>query len=103
MGSHLSLFTVLMTLSTIIYTWQNNQLTSVQGPMKTMQYVMPLIFFFVLNSFHAGLTFYYFISHLVTFAQQAIIRRCVNEDKSKVILEENKKQNLGGGKKSKYM
>ena len=103
MGSHISLFTVLMTLSTIIYTWQNNQLTAVQGPMKTMQYIMPLIFFFVLNSFPAGLTFYYFISNLVTFAQQAIIRRFVNEDKIKVILEENKKKNLGGGKKSKFM
>lgn len=103
MGSHLSLFTVLMTLSTIIYTWQNNQLTSVQGPMKTMQYLMPLIFFFVLNSFPAGLTFYYFVSNLVTFAQQAIIRKFVNEDKIKVILDENKKKNLGGGKKSKFM
>lgn len=103
LGSHLSLFTVLMTMSTIIYTWQNNQLTSVQGPMKTMQYIMPLIFFFVLNSFPAGLTFYYFISNLVTFAQQAIIRRFVNEDKIKAILEENRKKNLGGGKKSKFM
>lgn len=103
MGSHISLFTVLMTMSTIIYTWQNNQLTSVQGPMKTMQYIMPLIFFFVLNSFPAGLTFYYFVSNLVTFAQQAIIRRFVNEDKIKVILDENKKKNLGGGKKSKFM
>lgn len=103
MGSHLSLFTVLMTLSTIIYTWQNNQLTSVQGPMKTMQYLMPLVFFFVLNSFPAGLTFYYFVSNLVTFAQQAIIKKFVNEDKIKVILEENRKKNLGGGKKSKFM
>lgn len=103
MGSHLSLFTVLMTLSTIIYTWQNNQLTSVQGPMKTMQYIMPLVFFFVLNSFPAGLTFYYFVSNLVTFAQQAIIKKFVNEDKIKVILEENRKKNLGGGKKSKFM
>src|SRR5690606_36091559 len=103
MGSHLSLFTVLMTLSTIIYTWQNNQLTSVQGPMKTMQYIMPLVFFFVLNSFPAGLTFYYFVSNLVTFAQQAIIKKVVNEDKIKVILEENRKKNLGGGKKSKFM
>ena len=88
-GSHISLFTVMMTISTLIYTWQNNQLTSVQGPMKTMQYVMPVIFFFVLNSFPTGLTFYYFVSNLATFAQQAIIKRFVNEDKIKVILDEN--------------
>src|SRR5690606_29858679 len=57
LGSHISLFTVLMTLSTIIYTWQNNQLTSVQGPMKTMQYIMPLIILFVLNSYPEGLNY----------------------------------------------
>jgi YidC/Oxa1 family membrane protein insertase len=104
-GSHLSLFTLLMTVSTLIYTWQNNQLSSVQGPMKSMSYIMPVIFFFVLNSFSAGLTFYYFVSNLVTFAQQAIIRRFVDDSKIKVLLEENRKKNAagGGGKKSKFM
>ncbi|MEX2232801.1 MAG: membrane protein insertase YidC [Cyclobacteriaceae bacterium] len=104
-GSHISLFTLLMTISTLVYTWQNNQLTSVQGPMKSMSYIMPVIFMFVLNSFSAGLTFYYFVSNLVTFAQQAIIRRFVDEKKIKVILEENRKKNLsgGGGKKSRFM
>ncbi|HEY8511019.1 MAG TPA: membrane protein insertase YidC [Cyclobacteriaceae bacterium] len=103
LGNHISLFTLLMTISTLIYTWQNNQLSSVQGPMKSMSYIMPLVFFFVLNSFSAGLTFYYLISNLVTFAQQAIIRRFVNEEKIKAVLEENRKRNLGGGKKSKFM
>ena len=103
-GSHISLFTLLMTISTLIYTWQNNQLSSVQGPMKSMSYIMPVIFMFVLNSFSAGLTFYYFVSNLVTFAQQAIIRRFVDEEKIKKILEENRKKNIaGGGKKSKFM
>lgn len=104
-GDHISLFTLLMTVSTLIYTWQNNQLSSVTGPMKSMSYIMPLIFMFVLNSFSAGLTFYYFVSNLVTFAQQAVIRRFVDEDKIKVILEENRKKNLsgGGGKKSRFM
>lgn len=103
-GDHLSLFTILMTISTLIYTWQNNQLSSVTGPMKSMSYIMPVIFLFVLNSFPAGLTFYYFVSNLVTFAQQAVIRRFVDEDKIKAILEENRKRNLaGGGKKSRFM
>jgi YidC/Oxa1 family membrane protein insertase len=103
-GDHISLFTLLMTLSTLIYTWQNNQLSSVQGPMKSMSYIMPVIFFFVLNSFSAGLTFYYFVSNLVTFAQQAIIRRFVDDGKIKVLLEENRKKNASGnGKKSKFM
>ncbi|MBL7856417.1 MAG: membrane protein insertase YidC [Cyclobacteriaceae bacterium] len=103
-GSHISLFTLMMTVSTLIYTWQNNQLSSVQGPMKSMSYMMPVIFFFVLNSFSSGLTFYYFVSNLVTFAQQAIIKRFVDDDKIKAILEENRKKiATTGGKKSKFM
>jgi YidC/Oxa1 family membrane protein insertase len=105
LGSHISLFTLLMTVSTLVYTWQNNQLSSVTGPMKVMSYLMPVIFFFVLNTFSAGLTFYYFVSNLVTFAQQALIRKFVDENKIKVVLDENRKKNAagGGGKKSKFM
>ena len=102
---HLSLFTVIMTISTLIYTWQNNQVSSVTGPMKSMSYIMPVIFLFVLNSFPSGLTFYYFVSNMVTFGQQAIIRKFVDEDKIKAIMEENRKKNAasGGGKKSNFM
>ena len=92
-GNHVSLFTLLMTASTILYTWSNNQVSSVQGPMKTISYMMPIMFLFVLNSFSSGLTFYYFVSNIVTFGQQALIRKFVDEDKIKAILEENKKKN----------
>jgi len=103
-GSHVSLFTLLMTVSTLVITWQNNQVSSVQGPMKSMSYMMPLVFLFVLNSFPAGLSFYYFMSNLATFGQQVIIRRFVDEGKIRLILEENRKRNASGdGKKSKFM
>lgn len=100
-GAHVSLFTLLMTVSTIIYTWQNNQISSVQGPMKSMGYIMPIVFMFVLNSFPAALSFYYFVSNLVTFAQQAIIRKFVDEDKIRKILDENRKKNANK-KKSRF-
>lgn len=104
LGNHISIFTVLMTVTTLVYTWQNNQISSVQGPMKSLSYIMPVIFFFILNKFSAGLTFYYFISTLVTIGQQAIIKRFVDEDKIKAIMEENRKKNQAtGGKKSKFM
>ncbi len=103
-GSHVSLFTLLMTLSTLVYTWQNNQLTSVQGPMKTMQYMMPIIFLFVLNSFPSGLSFYYFMSNVITFGQQAIIKRFVDEKKIKEVMENHKRMMASGSiKKSKFM
>jgi YidC/Oxa1 family membrane protein insertase len=105
-GSHVSLFVLLMTASTLIYQWQNNQLSSVTGPMKSMSYMMPVIFMFMLNSFSAGLSFYYFVSNLVTFAQQAIIKRFVDEDKIMAVMEDHKKKMLAGGgtsKKSSFM
>ncbi|GAB3813533.1 membrane protein insertase YidC [Pontibacter rugosus] len=90
-GSHVSMFTLLMTASTILYTWSNNQInTSMQGPMKFYSYLMPLIFMFVLNSFPAGLSFYYFVSNIVTFGQQTAIRKFVDEGKVRAKLEANK-------------
>ena len=92
-GSHVSLFTLLMTASTILYTWSNNQLTPVQGPMKLMTYMMPFTFMFILNSFPAGLSLYYFVSNLITSGQQSLIKRFVDEEKIKKQLEENKAKN----------
>ncbi len=93
-GNHVSLFTLLMTLSTILYTWINSQSTAtMQGPMKSMQYFMPVIFMFVLNSYPAGLTFYYFVSNIVSFAQIALIRKFVDDDKIRKVLDENRLKN----------
>jgi len=100
-GDHVSLFVLLMTLSTILYTWSNNQMTTVTGPMKSMGYMMPVIFMFVLNSFPAALSFYYFVANIITFAQQAIIRKFVNEDKIKAVLDANRVSGKGK-KKSKF-
>ncbi|WP_242918321.1 membrane protein insertase YidC [Pontibacter liquoris] len=91
-GDHVSMFTLLMTASTILYTWSNNQVNTMQGPMKYYSYMMPVIFMFVLNSYPAGLSLYYFMSNMVTFSQQAIIRRFVDEGKVRAKLEENKEK-----------
>ncbi|MCE6989977.1 membrane protein insertase YidC [Dyadobacter sp. CY323] len=101
-GNHISLFTILMTASSIGYAYYNNQITPTQpGPinMKVLGYIMPLMFMFVLNSFPAGLTFYYFVSNVVTIAQQLLIKRFVNEDKIRAILDENRRKNANGEKK----
>ena len=69
--------------------------------MKSLSYMMPVIFMFVLNSYPAALSFYYFVSNLVTFGQQSLIRKMINENKIKEILEENKKRRANK-KKSKF-
>ncbi|MBC6612173.1 membrane protein insertase YidC [Hymenobacter sp. BT507] len=93
-GDHVSLFTLLMTASTLLMTWQSQQMnTAMQGPMKFYSYLMPLVFMFVLNSFAAGLTWYYFVSNMVTFAQQAITRSFVDDTKIRAKLEANQVKN----------
>ncbi len=107
-GSHISLFCLLMTVSQLAYGYYNNQITPDQPGqpinMKMMAYITPVIFMFVMNSFPAGLSFYYFISNLVTIGQQLAIRKFVNEDKIKELLEANRaKIKAGGGaKKSRF-
>ncbi len=96
---HISIFTLLMTLSTLAYTYYNNKFTSsaqMQGPMKTMTYLMPLVFFFMLNSYSAGLTFYYFVSNIITIAQQNIATRFIDKDKIRQKMDENKKNRKDG-------
>ncbi|MDN3670157.1 membrane protein insertase YidC [Echinicola jeungdonensis] len=100
-GSHVSLFTLLMTVSQITYTKFNNQLTAAQGPMKNIGYIMPVTFMFVLNSYPAALSFYYFVSNMVTFGQQALIKQFVDDSKIRQKIEANKKKNANK-KKSKF-
>ena len=100
-GSHVSLFTLLMAASTVLTTMVNAQTTSVTGPMKTLQYVMPVMLLFFFNSYPSGLSYYYFVSNVVSFGQIALFRRFVDEDKIHRIMEENKKKNANK-KKSKF-
>lgn len=93
-GDHVSMFTLLMTASSLLMTYQSNQLnTAMQGPMKFYSYLMPFIFLFVLNSFAAGLTWYYFVSNVITFAQQAITKSFVDDTKIRAQLDANKVKN----------
>lgn len=92
-GNHISLFTLLMTISTIMYTKMNNDMmgsTQQMPGMKTMMYLMPIMFLGFFNNFSAGLSYYYMLANLFTFAQMFIIRRFVNEDKLHARIQENK-------------
>jgi len=101
-GDHVSLFTLLMAASTMLYTWQNAQMTTMQGPMKSMQYLMPFMMIFFFNNFSSGLTFYYFVLNILNFGQQALIKKyLIDEGKILRIMEENKVLNKDK-KKSKF-
>jgi YidC/Oxa1 family membrane protein insertase len=101
-GDHVSLFTILMTVSTIFYTRLNSQMmgSSSQMPgMKTMMYFMPVMLMGIFNNFASGLSYYYFLANMITFGQMYLFRRFVDEKALHKKIEENKKKPV---KKSKW-
>ena len=98
---HLSLMCILMTISTLIYTYFNNQISGATGQMKYIGYITPVIFLGVLNSYPSGLNYYYFLANMLTFAQQFAIRQFVNDDKIHAQIQANKKK-PASQKKSKF-
>lgn len=101
-GDHLSLMCVLMTISTLIFTYFNNQVSGATGQMKYIGYIMPIVFLGVLNSYPAGLNYYYFLANMLTFGQQFLIKSMVNDEKIHAILKENKAKPEEKRKKSKF-
>ncbi|RKR83896.1 YidC/Oxa1 family membrane protein insertase [Mucilaginibacter gracilis] len=92
LGDHLSLMCLLMTISTFIYTYFNNQISGASGQMKYIGYITPVIFIFVLNKYPAGLNYYYFLANMLTFAQQYLIRLMVDDKKIHAQIQDNKKK-----------
>jgi len=99
-GDHVSLFTLLMTISTLLYTRMNTQMASGQmAQMKWMMYLMPVMFLGFFNNYAAGLSYYYFLANMFTFSQMFLMKRFVNEGALLQEIEENKKKPR---KKSKF-
>ncbi|EHQ29249.1 membrane protein insertase YidC [Mucilaginibacter paludis] len=92
LGDHLSLMCLLMTISTFIYTYFNNQISGATGQMKYIGYITPVIFIVVLNKYPSGLNYYYFLANMLTFAQQYLIRLMVDDKKIHAQIQENKKK-----------
>ena len=94
-GNHISLFCLLMTAVNIIYTrinMQNQPGGNSMPGMKWMMYLMPLMFLVFFNNYAAGLSYYYFLSLLITIAQTYVFRKVVNEEKVRAMMRENAKK-----------
>ncbi|MGM0376584.1 MAG: membrane protein insertase YidC [Bacteroidota bacterium] len=101
-GDHVSLFTLLMAATNIIYSRINQEMTqstSQMPGMKNMMYIMPVMLIFIFNQFAAGLSYYYFISTLITIGQTILIRQFVDEKAILAKLNANQKK---PAKKSKF-
>ena len=93
-GNHISLFTLLMTASSMFLAIYNRNMTP-QDPnnpmLKYMPFIFPVILMGVFNKMAAALTFYYTFSNLLSIAQQFIIQKYfINEKAIHAQLQENK-------------
>ena len=103
-GDHVSLFTLLMTATTVLQMKYSNSMSgsNAQMPqMKYMMYFMPIIFLGVMNSYAAALSYYYFLANLITFGQQKLIGSMIDDSVLLAKMEE-KKQNAPAKGKSKF-
>jgi len=96
LGSHLSLFCLLMTVVNILNSkfmmqQQDTGANPQMAAMKWMTYLMPVMMLFILNSYPSGLNYYYFISTLISVVTTLILRKTTNEEKLLAQLEARKK------------
>jgi len=93
-GDHISLFTLLMTASSMFLALYNRNMTP-QDPnnpvMKYLPFIFPVILMGVFNKMAAALTFYYFFSNVLSIIQQFIIQKfIIDEKKIHAQIQENK-------------
>ncbi|MCQ2316947.1 MAG: membrane protein insertase YidC [Bacteroidales bacterium] len=94
-GDHVSLFTLLMTVTTILYTWINQKQTAAMQTqpmpgMKLMLYIMPIMFLGLFNSYSAGLSYYYMLVNVITFLQMYLFKVFLDDDKLRKQIEKAK-------------
>ena len=108
-GDHMSLFTLLMAATTLVYTYLNSG--NVQQPqqpgmpnMKVIMYIFPIMMIFIFNDYSAGLSYYYFISTLISILMMVAIKQFfVDEDKLKAKMAAKKlEKSTTVKKKSKF-
>ncbi|MBQ9892780.1 MAG: membrane protein insertase YidC [Bacteroidales bacterium] len=81
LGDHISLFALLMAVSMFFYSKvvSGNQMTGDDPNAKMMKFMsvwmMPIMMFFICNNLSSGLSYYYFLSNLITMIETFIIKK----------------------------
>ena len=101
-----SLFCLLMTIVMFIYSYINYQQQGAAQPqmagMKFMTvYMMPAMMLFWFNDFASGLCYYYLVSQIITMIIMTSMRRFVDDDKIRYMIEKNSAKQKNK-KKSKF-
>ncbi|MEZ4774793.1 MAG: membrane protein insertase YidC [Bacteroidia bacterium] len=101
-GNHVSLFTILMAISTFVYTiyqQRSQPATAANAQMKYISYFMPFFLLIFLNSYAAGLSLYYFMSNILQIAQTLTIGLFQSDEK--LLAQMYEKRDAQKGKKGK--
>jgi YidC/Oxa1 family membrane protein insertase len=94
-GNHLSLFTILAVVTSLLISLYSMSMTPDQGnPMlKYMPYIFPFMLLGIFNSLPSALTWYYTVSNVITLVLQFVIQNyIIDHDKILAQLEENRKK-----------
>lgn len=98
-GDHVSLFALLMCVTMVgfsYFTYQQqgtgNQ-PGMAGMKFMMVYMMPAMMLFWFNDFSSGLTYYYFVSQILTMIIMVSMRRFVDDAKIRRMIEKNTAKN----------
>ena len=94
-GSHISLFTILATVTSLLISiYSMAQTPNMDNPMmKYMPYFFPIMLLGIFNGLPSALTWYYTVSNLITLALQYVIQNfIIDHDKILAKLELNKKK-----------
>lgn len=103
-GDHISLFTLLMAAAMFLTSKLNSaQLNDANNQMPGMKfmslYMMPIMLLVMFNNHSSGLSYYYFLSNVITFGQTILMRTLVND---KAILAKLNEQAKKPQKKSSF-
>jgi YidC/Oxa1 family membrane protein insertase len=95
-GAHISLFALLWGISLVAFTWYTMKDTDMSGQppiMKQLQYITPIFFTIMFNSYAAGLSLYMLFSNILNIAQTIVTKEYViDKDAVRKELENNKKK-----------
>lgn len=103
-GNHVSLFTILFVITSLILALYSMNMTpqDQSNPMmKYLPFIMPVMFLGIFNSLPASLTFYYFVSNVITLAIQFVIQQyIIDPDKIHAQIQAKKNE---PAKENKFM
>ena len=105
-GDHVSLFTILMAASIFVFTWisqktQGTSMTANNPVMKWMPYIMPIFLLGFLNNYSAGLSYYYFLSNILSIGQSVVTKALIDDKKLLDQMHSVKADRKKSGKKSR--